>query len=258
MDNTELMLVFFAGIGFIVSVIGTLSSYKHFVLKKKAELKLIENLRNNVDVAKNIQALALQAPSDKNELECAIVNTLKPVLSTLPDREKIQIRGLHQPSMKGRFSYAKKLLNQSGIGFPNPPINLVPWRNSQFREAEKANWLRLYDIFGPAIPAFRTHAIKRAKKIDLGQGQMVVLSIDLQPTTDQEMSVILRLSPINTLTHLPDNLKFTVIPKSGKPDEYLAKSHHPAFETEWFFKPGEQFSVKVQLNNVTVRENFII
>ncbi len=49
-----------------------------------------------------------------------------------------------------------------------------------------------------------------------------------------------------------------MIPKSGKPDEYLAKSHEPAFETKWFYLRGEQFRVKIQFNDVTATEVFVI
>jgi hypothetical protein len=258
MDNTELALSFLASVGFIMTVIGALSGYRHLTLKKKAELKFIEKIRTRADVAKDIQALARQTYADNIARECAIVGVLKSVLSTLPDEDRKQITGLHQPSMIGRLNYAKKLMTQSNMALPNPPINLGLCLQNQFAEADKANWLIPEDIFGSALPAFRKTAVKRAKQINLGANIRVALVIDLNESDNQEVSVIMRMYPIGTQTHLPDNLKFTVIPKSGEPDEYLAKSHHPAFETEWFFKRGEQFSIKIQLNDVTVTEEFVI
>lgn len=258
MENTELALTILAGIGFILSVIGILFGYKHLVLKKKAELKLIEKLTNNADIAQKIQALARQTYTDNVERECAIVGVLKSVLNTLPDEDRKHITGLHQPSMLGRFNYAKKLINQSHIILANHPINLRLWFQKKFDEATKAKWLIPEDILGSAIPALRKMAVKRAKSINLGANILVALIIELNESDNQEISVILRLYPIGTQTHLPDNLKFTVIPKFGKPSEHLVKSHCPAFETKWFFKHGERFSLKMQLNEVLVTEDFVI
>jgi hypothetical protein len=127
---------------------------------------------------------------------------------------------------------------------------------NKFDKATEAGWLTLDDIFGTAIPVVRKRAVKRAKQIDLG-AEKLALVMDIKELT-QEFSIILRIYPLGEPNHLPDNLKFTVIPKSGEPHEYLAKSHHPAFETEWFFKRGEQFGVKVELNDVIVTEDFVI
>jgi len=134
--------------------------------------------------------------------------------------------------------------------------NLSQWLQNIFTKAIEAGWLTLEEIFGTAIPAVRKMAVKRAKQIDLG-AEKLALVMDIKELT-QEFSVILRIYPFGEQTNLPDNLKFTVIPKSGEPHEYLAKSHHPAFETEWFYKRGEQFRVKMQLNDVTVTEDFVI
>jgi tetratricopeptide (TPR) repeat protein len=139
-------------------------------------------------------------------------------------------------------------------------LELGRWLQNKFDKATEAGWLTLEDIFGTAIPAMsrRKMAVKRAKQIDLGANR-VALVIELDELSEShEIRVLMRVHPLGEQTHLPDNLKFTVIPKSGEPDEYLAKSHHPAFETEWFYKRGEQFRVKVQLNDVTVTEDFVI
>jgi hypothetical protein len=134
---------------------------------------------------------------------------------------------------------------------------LGKWFQNEFDKATEAGWLTLDEVFGTAIPAIsRKMAVKRAKQIDLGT-EKLALVMDIKELT-QEISIILRIYPLGEKNHLPDNLKFTVIPKSGEPHEYLAKSHPPAFETEWFFKRGEPFEVKIQLNGVTVTENFVI
>jgi len=144
----------------------------------------------------------------------------------------------------------------SPLAFVN---DLSQWLQKNFTKATEAGWQMLEEIFAKPIPAFMaTVAIKRAKRIDLGTDYTVVLVVELNEIENQDIKVIMRLYPFGEQTNLPDNLKFTVIPKSGEPHEYLAKSHHPAFETEWFYKRGEQFRVKMQLNDVTVTEDFVI
>jgi len=166
------------------------------------------------------------------------------VYQTLPDFAEAQ---------KNKKTVRDKLRELFGHWF----VVLGKWLQNEFDKATEAGWLTLEEIFGTAIPAMpRKRAIKRAKQIDLGT-EKLALVMDIKELT-QEISVILRIYPLGKQTHLPDNLKFTVIPTSGEAHEYLAQSHHPAFETEWFYKHGEQFSVKMQLNDMTVTEDFVI
>jgi len=142
-------------------------------------------------------------------------------------------------------------------------LELGRWLQNKFDKSTKAGWLSPEDIFGSnafsrKFTTRNQQAVKRAKVINLGANR-VALVIELDELSEShEIRVLMRVYPLGEPTHLPDNLKFTVIPKSGKPYEYLAESHHPAFETEWFFKRGEQFRVKIQLNDVTVTEDFVI
>ncbi len=130
---------------------------------------------------------------------------------------------------------------------------------NKFDKAIESGWLTLEEIFGPKKFAFRRNkaVVKRAKKITLDTDK-VALVIELYELENQEMRVLMRVYPIGKQTYLPENLKFTVIPKSGEPDEYLTESHNPGFEKELFYKHGEQFSVKIQLDDVTVTEDFVI
>jgi tetratricopeptide (TPR) repeat protein len=155
----------------------------------------------------------------------------------------------------------QKILDDfSPLAFVN---DLSQWLQKNFTKATEAGWQMLEEILGARQLAFRTatskvQTIKRAKRIAFNVEQTVVLVVELMPIENQDIKVIIRLYPFGEQTNLPDNLKFTVIPKSGEPHEYLAKSHHPAFKTEWFYKRGEQFRVKMQLNDVTVTEDFVI
>jgi len=144
----------------------------------------------------------------------------------------------------------------------DPLFILGQWLQNKFDNAKKAGWLPLEEIVGKKV--LKRHnmtdkAIKRAKQVDLGNHQIIALVIELNETKNQSVKIIIRVLPIGEQIYLPDNLQLTVIPKSGKSDEYLTEHHNPGFETECcFYKHGEQFTVKMQLNDVIVTESFVL
>jgi hypothetical protein len=143
----------------------------------------------------------------------------------------------------------------------DPLFVLGQWLQNQFDKAKKAGWLPPEEIVGKK--ALKKHnvtdkKIRRAKQINLGANQIVALVIELNETKNQKIRLVIQVLPIGDQTYLPDNLQFVVIPKSGKPDEYLTEHHNPGFETECFYKHDEQFTVKMQLNDIIVTEHFVI
>jgi len=141
----------------------------------------------------------------------------------------------------------------------DPLFVLGQWLQNKFDKAIRAGWLTPAEIFGPKHFAFRKNqTVKRAKKIKLGTDKVaLVIELD-KPSKNPEFKVIIRVCPIGEQIYLPEDLKFTIIPEKGEPDEYLTENHNHGFETERFYKHGERFTVKVQLNDMMVTEDFVI
>jgi hypothetical protein len=255
MDNTELILTILAGIGFALSAIGAFLSYRHLVLMSKAELKLIDKLKGNTDVANKIQALTRQAYSDNIAQECAIISTLNSVLSTLPDEDRRHIIGLRQPSIIGRINYANKLIKQSRVMY-STATNL----SSEQGILDKVfGWFPLEEILGNHTEAYRsgTTSIERAKKINLGVDQRMVLVMELNEIENQHVNVIMSVYHADEHSVLPENLKFMLIREER---EFLENKISTKISIKQSFtgKRGEQFSVNITLDNVNFTEYFII
>ncbi|MCK5521574.1 MAG: DUF1822 family protein [Thiomargarita sp.] len=191
---------------------------------------------------------ALLAHADKDEAEIPYPHILNNVLSCLKK---------NQPKLPKSVSQHKSPTPFIKI----PQVNLNQWLQGNLLESMKAGWLTLEEIFPTPAIAFRSatleaKTIKRAKQIHLGKENTVVLVIELEEQDNQEIRVLMRLSPTETQTHLPENLKFKVIPESGEPLEEIAGTHHDYIEQDWFYEKGECFRVVVELNGISVTENF--
>jgi hypothetical protein len=195
---------------------------------------------------------ALLAYADKNDAEIPYPHILNNVLSHLKN----------PPFPKSPISVNQ---HKSPTPFVKVPrVNLNQWLQGNLVEPMTTGWLMLEDIFNstPAV-AFRSatsqtenKTIKRAKKIHLGKENTVVLVIELEEQDNQEIRVLMRLSPMETQTHVPENIKFKVIPELGEPLEEIAGSHHDYIEQDWFYEKGERFRVVVELNGISVMEDF--
>jgi hypothetical protein len=265
MDN-ELILTLFAGIGFILTIFGTLSSYKNLVLSLKAEQKLIDLLKRDTKVANQIQELTSQTHSTHEELKYALINILNSAIGTLPHKEQQQITGLSQPSMKGRFNYAQKLMRKSGMALPVNQVQkvttLTQWLKKEFTQATDMGWQMLEEAFGGPVAAFRDSlTIKRAKPIHLGTDDTFILVVEIKPPkNNEEVEIILRLQTKKEGSYLPENLELTLLSDSGEP---LQKPLQAGNDKDVLIQPltasqGERFSVKMALGEVSVTENFVV
>lgn len=115
------------------------------------------------------------------------------------------------------------------------------------------------------IDALYPGASKSAGKlIDMGMqlaGQRVVLIVAITPSSDEEADIRVRVCPTGSQIHLPPGLQLTAFDASGatSPDlEAQARSDDNWIQLEFDGKPGEHFSVKVTLGDVSVAEYFVI
>ncbi len=104
--------------------------------------------------------------------------------------------------------------------------------------------------------------VERGKLIDLGielTGQAVVLVVSLTPQNEQEMDINVEVHPNRGQTYLPPNLQLMVLDEDGEAVmEAIARSANSNIQLQFSGSPGERFSVKVALEDVSVVENFVI
>lgn len=107
--------------------------------------------------------------------------------------------------------------------------------------------------------------IRRGKLIDLGiklAGNPVALVVTLMPAeANEEIDIRLRVYPTGKQIYLPLGLQLIVLDDSGATVPELtaeARSADDCIQLEFSGKPGERFSVKVALGDVSITENFLI
>jgi hypothetical protein len=103
---------------------------------------------------------------------------------------------------------------------------------------------------------------RRAKLIDLGikiANQSVVLIVEVRPEVNQQTSVRLQLHPKNNEFYLLPGVQMTVLDESETVFlEAQARSADNYIQLQFQGEPGERFSVKVSLNELSIKEYFII
>ncbi len=103
---------------------------------------------------------------------------------------------------------------------------------------------------------------KRGKLIDLGiqiANQPVMLIVEIRPDTDSQTSVRLQVHPTGNNSYLIPGLQLTVLDRSGAVFlESQARSADNYIQLQFKGEPGEQFSVKLGLNDASVTEHFVI
>ncbi len=164
----------------------------------------------------------------------------------------------------------QKILDELSIKnvyvFPPPALvnDLSQWLQNNFTKAIEMNWQTLEEIFGTKQLAFRTAAskaqsIKRAKHITFNVEQTIVLAVELTPLENQEISILIHVSVIEPQTELPENLTLILLSETGESlTEIQASSHNNYFKQPLKAKSGEQFSVKLVLEECSFMEKFII
>jgi hypothetical protein len=107
--------------------------------------------------------------------------------------------------------------------------------------------------------------VKRGKLIDLGVqlvGHPVALIVTVTPAeADEEVNVRLQVYPLGRQICLPPNLQLLVLDETGAsfPElEVTARNEDNCIQLELSGQPGEQFSVKVALGDVSITEDFLI
>ena len=145
-------------------------------------------------------------------------------------------------------------------------VNLSQW----FENIFESGWQQIETLLGTqptnlalSLRSTPEAGVLRGKLIDLGmiqhQDQAVVLVVALTPLHEQEMDISVEVHPKSGQTYLPPNLRLMVLDNLGDAVmEAIARSANSNIQLQFSGSPGERFSVKVALGDVSVSENFVI
>ncbi|MBD2301311.1 DUF1822 family protein [Nostoc sp. FACHB-87] len=107
----------------------------------------------------------------------------------------------------------------------------------------------------------QSQTTKRAKLIDLGiqiAHQPLMLIVEISPE-ENKTSIRLQLHPTTNQVYLPEGVKLTVLDESGAVFlEAQARSADNYIQLQFRGDIQEQFSVEISLNDMSVREQFMI
>ncbi len=151
-----------------------------------------------------------------------------------------------------------------------PLANLSPSENLQQlrQELEKlfnADWQAPERLLASSNARSRTdtstleNSIKRAKEINLGIGQAVVLVIQMTPESEDELGINIWVYPTRNAIHLPAGMQAMVLDEFGEivPDlQAQAGNNQDSIQLEFSVEPGEPFGVRIILGDFIVTEYF--
>jgi Protein of unknown function (DUF1822) len=103
------------------------------------------------------------------------------------------------------------------------------------------------------------NSIRRAKEINLGSGQAVVLVIQMTPESEDEVDINIWVYPTRNVIHLPAGMQAMVLDEFGAivPDlQAQAGNSEDSIQLPFSVEPGEPFGVRIILGNFIVTENF--
>lgn len=142
-----------------------------------------------------------------------------------------------------------------------PLVNLSQW----FEDIFEVGWQAVEALLGtqPTELAFRFRnaaCIRRCKLIEMGTpGQSVAVIVAITQESEQKMEISVEVQPPKGQTYLPSNLQLMVLDEDGETViDAHARSDNKTIQLEFDGEPGDRFSVKVTLGDVSVTENFVI
>ncbi|MEP0872808.1 DUF1822 family protein [Trichocoleus desertorum AS-A10] len=164
----------------------------------------------------------------------------------------------------------------SAIASSKQQVNLSRWLQKTF----EAGWQTLETLLSTeslnlaiarSIEQFRKieaphsgSSVSAGKLIDMGLrlgDQRVVLIVAITPALDKEVNIRVRVCPTDSQTYLPPGLQLTACDPFGATSPELeasARSDDNWIQLEFSGELGENFSIKVTLEGVSVAENFVI
>jgi len=145
-----------------------------------------------------------------------------------------------------------------------PLVNLSQWLKNVF----ETGWETIETVLGnqriePAF-AFRSQLkasdLKRCKLLKFGnQAELVALIVTITPQSDANINILIELKPTLSQIYLPANLQLILLDEYSEAiiDTKTTESNQH-IQLDLSGEPGERFSIKVILGEVSVREYFIV
>jgi hypothetical protein len=128
------------------------------------------------------------------------------------------------------------------------------------------SWQAIDTLISPEVNlAFSTRSVevatKRGKLIDLGiqlSHQTVALLVNITEEAEEKISISIQLHPTGKEKYLPGNIKVTLLSKVGNILQQVEARGQDNYIQLKLFKGerGKRFSIKVSLDDLSVRENF--
>lgn len=162
-------------------------------------------------------------------------------------------------------------------------VNLGQWLNNRIEESRinleeltpafrwldnqvKEGWQKLEALFSPEelTPAFmmRSTFVERGKLIRLTTEviqQTIVLVVKLNPKSEKDTNIIVKVCPQSGQLYLPETLQVRVLDDKQKAVmEAIASSTNQDIQFDFDVAPGEHFSVQMVLEGIGVTEEFVI
>ncbi len=157
---------------------------------------------------------------------------------------QVTVSDLAQVTQSSLLIYVRQMYeNLFGEGYQ--PVALVLTRTQRNRSRSRSN-------------QENRESVQRAKLIHLGANQSVNLEIKLTPQ-DEEIDIKIWIDPSGDAVYLPVGLQITVLDEFGEPVPQLQQqtgSTDNAIQIDFSVEPGERFSVKLVLGDVSVTETF--
>lgn len=106
-------------------------------------------------------------------------------------------------------------------------------------------------------PALHTSGVKRGRLVALGTSKKQVLFLlEITPRTASEYQIRIELYPTGVETYLPRSLHLSVMDEVGKTVLQAENSNSEGLEFQFAAEVGEQFSVKISLQEDSIIEAF--
>ncbi len=153
-------------------------------------------------------------------------------------------------------------------------VNLSQWLHSIF----EVDWETIEAIFAPpqaelafntrsqspvrtSPPSIPTNGVKRGKRLDLewlGRREQVAVFVGLTPRLSSQLDISVEVCPIGARPYLPRELQIMVLDEQGKSVLQAEAGNSESIEFQFSGEPGESFSVKVTLGNLSITQEFLI
>lgn len=112
-----------AFLGTIMALVSTTLALTKVIQKKRAEDRLVEEIRRNkVEIAEAMWELC-EEESDVERARDSLLSIVRKYVMTLDRVDQERLTGaFNQPSSRGREEYVKKLMNEAGAQIPTSTV----------------------------------------------------------------------------------------------------------------------------------------